>query len=232
MEMRGYFPFLVAFLVLILVLSGCITPPKEKGAGPAGPGGEPGKSGTESAPTPTQKIMDTRVITPATPYPTPTPSVTMLASSTLPVYTVKPTFYKVIYRNNLDFSYSVSAYSVKVEKPPLIIEMCLSPRMITRNVWYESRYTNKEDVYVTQTAISPASYFEIRVRDKASGDIIEKEGFGKTYSVEPYKVLTIRTSGDYLVEFAGNDISATVQMRVPGDPEPGVTPAGTLSCPS
>ncbi|NLI41507.1 MAG: hypothetical protein GX421_10075, partial [Caldisericales bacterium] len=98
--------------------------------------------------------------------------------------------------------------------------------------WYESRFTTREDVYTTQTYISPASYFEIRVRDKETGEIVEKDGFGKTYSVDTRKVLQVRTSGEYLIEFSGNDIIATVQMRIPAPPGTNVTPVGTLACPS
>ncbi len=230
MKVPGVFPAIVVVLVMCILCSGCITPPKETQPEPVGPDG--GKATTVPTATQTQKIMDTRYVTPATPFPTGTPVTTRPTSSPPPNFSVEPTVYKVIYLNTIDFTYSVSAYSTTVETPPLIIEMCLVPKMVTRNIWYESRYTTREDVYTTQTYVSPASYFEIRVRDKGTGEIVEKDGFGKTYSVDTRKVLQVRTSGEYLIEFSGNDIVATVQMRIPAPPGANVTPAGTLVCPS
>ncbi len=231
MNRPGIFHFIALALVLAVLCSGCITPPKENGSGGGQSSG--GQSGTRvQTPSPTQTVMDTRYLTPATPYPTGTVPTTRPTYSVLPNNTVEPTVYKVIYLDTIDFKYNVSAFSTTVEDPPLIIEMCLDPAMVTRKIWYESRYTTKEDVYTTQTYISPASYFEIRIRDKGTGDIVEKEGFGKTYSVDKKKTLQIRTAGEYLIEFSGNDIRATIQMRVPAPEGSVVTPAGTLACPS
>jgi len=140
--------------------------------------------------------------------------------------------YKVVYCSVMPFSNNATAYSVTVKTPPLFIEMCLSPKMVTRNIWYESRFTTREDVYVTKTVISPNAYLEVRVRDRGSGNIIAEDGFAKTYSIDTHRVLTIRTPGDFLVEFSGNDITAAVQMRVPADPGESVTPSATLSCPT
>ena len=230
MKVPGVFPAIVVVVVLCTLCAGCITPPKETHPGPLGPGG--GEATPVPTESPTQKIMDTRYVTPATPFPTGTPVTTRPTSSPLPNISVEPTVYKIIYLNTIDFTYSVSAYSTTVETPPLIIEICLVPKMVTRNIWYESRFTTREDVYTTQTYISPASYFEIRVRDKETGEIVEKDGFGKTYSVDTRKMLQVRTSGEYLIEFSGNDIIATVQMRIPAPPGTNVTPVGTLACPS
>lgn len=230
MKRLGFFHVMTFFLVVAILSAGCITPPKENGSGSGTPAGQ---SGTVTpTPSPTLQILDTRYLTPATPYPTGTPPTTRPTFSSLPNNTEEPTVYKVIYLDTIDFQYSVSAYSTSITDPPLIIEICLIPEMVTRNIWYESRYTTREDVYTTQTYISPASYFEIRVRDKETGEIVEKEGFGKTYSVETKKVLQIRKSGEYLIEFSGNDIVATVQMRVPAPKNANVTPAGTLVCPT
>ena len=230
MKRRGYCGVIIFLVIAAILVSGCITPPKENGPGPGNTGDHQGT--TAPTPSPTQQILDTRYITPATPYPTGTPPTPRATSVPLPNSTEIPTIYKVIYLDTIDFKYNVSAYSTSITDPPLIIEICLSPKLVTRNIWYESRYTTREDVYTTQTYISPASYFEIRVRDKGSGEIVEKEGFGKTYSVETKKVLQVRTSGEYLIEFSGNDIVATIQMKVPAPPDAPVTPAGTLACPT
>lgn len=230
MKGGGIACLLVIILVVAVLACGCITPPKEsKGKTTQGSGG----TGTQEATTaPTQNVIDTRVVTQATPFPTPLPPGTPVSYSKMPEPTYEQTVYKAVYRNVIPFSNNATAYSVTVENPPLIIEICISPKMVTRNIWYESRFTTRDDVYVTQTVISPSAYLEVKVRDRASGNIIAQDGFARTYSVDRYRVLTIRSAGDYLVEFSGNDLSATVQMRVPAGPGADVTPVATLSCPS
>ncbi|MEM2124582.1 MAG: hypothetical protein QXL43_04565 [Methanolinea sp.] len=138
---------------------------------------------------------------------------------------------RVIYRNEIAFQNTATAYSVTVENPPLSIEMCISPRMVTRNIWYESRFTTRDDVYTQKTVISPQAYLEVRVRDKATGELVARDGFAKTYSTDTYKVMTVRSYGEYIVEFLGNDLNVTVQMKVPAGPEEAATPVATLSCP-
>ncbi|MDH7510152.1 MAG: hypothetical protein QHH04_03810 [Methanolinea sp.] len=230
MKGGGIVCLLVLIFVVTVLASGCITPPREsKGSIPQGSE----VTGTQKATTePTQNVIDTRVVTQATPFPTPSPVETPESYSKLPEPTFEPTVYKAVYRNVIPFSNNATAYSVIVDNPPLIIEICISPKMVTRNIWYESRFTTRDDVYVTQTVISPNAYLEVKVRDRASGNIIAQDGFARTYSIDTYRVLTIRSAGDYLVEISGNDLSATVQMRVPAEPGADVTPVATLSCPS
>jgi hypothetical protein len=230
MKRGGIGCLLVILLVLAALACGCITPPREsKGSFPQGSGG----TGTQKTTTaPTQNVIDTRVVTQATPFPTPLPPETPVSYSKLPEPTPEQTVYRAVYRNVIPFSNNATAYSVTVDNPPLIIEVCISPKMVTRNIWYESRFTTREDVYEKRTVISPNAYLDVKVRDRVLGNIIAQDGFARTYSVDTYRVLTIRSAGDYLVEFTGNDISATVQMRVPAEQGADVTPVATLSCPA
>jgi len=230
MKDAGIATLLIVVLALGVLVSGCVTPPKDN------PGGlSQGKGSIDTSTpmeTPMHSVIDTQVVTPATPFPTPTTSATFHSYTNLPEPTSEPTAYKVVYRNVMPFANNVTAYSVTVKTPPLFIEMCISPKMVTRNIWYESRYTTREDVYTTQTIISPNAYLEVKVRDRSSGKIIAEDGFAKTYSIDTHRVLTVRTPGDLLVEFSGNDLSVAVQMRVPAEPDETVTPSETLSCPS
>jgi len=75
-------------------------------------------------------------------------------------------------------------------------------------------------------------FFEIRVRDLLTGEVILEDGFGKTFSVDTRKKIYIRSSGEYLIEFTGNDITATIQMTIPMSPNSTATPAVALSCSS
>ncbi len=220
----------ILLLALMILAAGCVAPPKEaQGKTPVGSDAQ--AQATQTA-TPTPEILDTRFLTPATPFPTTVPETPRPAYNQSPENPEVQTVYQRIYYNILEFHYDVVAREYPLVTPPLIIEMCFAPKTVTRNIWYESRYTSHEDIYTTQTSVSPSSFFEVRVRDKASGDILYRDGFGKLYSTDSKKTLVIRSAGDYLIEFTGNDINATVQMKIPAAPGENVTPAGLLTCPS
>lgn len=228
MKNPGVAGVIVFLFVLFILSAGCISPPRENPGSGVSPGN--GASVTQSS-SQTPKIIDTQFLTPATPYPTGT-------ATAVPTYIVSPEVteipltYQAIYYNHLNFNFNTSAYSYSLENPPLIMDICLKPEMITRNIWYESRYTSRGDVYTTQTSISPSSFFEIRVRDLITGEVILEDGFGKTFSVDTRKKIYIRSAGDYLIEFTGNDITATIQMTIPMPPNSTATPAVALSCAS
>jgi len=120
---------LVVVLAVWVLVSGCITPPKEN-QGSLSQG--KGKLGT-SAPTaaPTQVVIDTRVVTPATPFPTPTTSTIPKSFTNLPEPTIEPTVYKVVYCSVMPFSNNATAYSVTV-KTPRFSSRCASLRRWSR----------------------------------------------------------------------------------------------------
>ncbi|HUU74960.1 MAG TPA: hypothetical protein VMW63_02600 [Methanoregulaceae archaeon] len=211
---RTFGVFVLVILILVLA-SGCIAPPvedKNGGGTSEGAGSGPGKTTIPTTVTP--EIIDTRFLTPATPYPTP---YTQSNSSytQIPEPDVKMTEYQNIYYNILEMNYQTVAYSYDLSDPPMIIEMCILPETVTRTIWFESRYGERKDVTQTMTYISQSAWFEVTVRDKNTGELVASEGFGKLYSVDVRKDITIRITGQYLIEFTGNDVSATVQIRIP-----------------
>jgi hypothetical protein len=102
--------------------------------------------------------------------------------------------------------------------------------MTTRTIWYESRLGSAEEKTETITTISPTTWLEVTVRDQASGTIVAQEGFARLYGVEIAKKLTIRSSGTYLIEFAGNDLSSEIRIRVPRTANQTGMPPGNMSC--
>jgi hypothetical protein len=102
--------------------------------------------------------------------------------------------------------------------------------MITRTIWYESSVGDREGKTQKVTTISPAAWFEVTVRDQATGTIVAQEGFAKDYSIDTGKKLTIRSDGTYLIEFSGNELSAEVQIRVPQTESQTGQPVRNLSC--
>jgi hypothetical protein len=135
-----------------------------------------------------------------------------------------------IYYANLAFKNNKTAYTYELVRPPLVIEMCFSPNMTSRTIWYESQYGSHEEKTQTVTSISPYAWFKVVVRDPVSGQVIAEDGYAKGFSVEPGKDLTIRSPGNYLIEFSGNELSAQIQVRVPKEGNPAGSPLNNMSC--
>lgn len=223
----------VAAIIVILLFSGCIAPPRENGGqGQTTTPGDNAGTVTTATPEMTPEIIETQFLTSVTPYPKdefPTPRSTY---SNLPIPTPIPVEYLTIYNNELALKYNTVAYEYILENPPLIIDICIKPKMVTRNIWYVSPYGSRDEKTVTQTSVSQSAWFEIIVRDKNTGSIVEKDGFGKTYSSTPKREIQVRTSGNYVIEFTGSDVNASIQMRIQktGD-ETGVS-VTPLTCPN
>jgi hypothetical protein len=167
---------------------------------------------------------------PVTPFPVETPPPTTSSYTRLPDVTPEVPEYVAIFFNTLAFKQNKTAYSYKLERPSMVIEMCIRPNMTTRTIWYETDAEKKEGKTQTVTSISPAAWFEVTVRDQATGTIVAQEGFARGYGVETAKKMTLRSAGTYLIEFGGNDLSAEVQIRVPKTETQTGQPVRTLSC--
>jgi hypothetical protein len=234
----------VLLLVILTILSGCIRPPDEGTSGSSGgsswfSGGSKGTSGNgggsdgtggsaggSTTPSPTESGY----MTPATPFPVETPPPTTSSYTRLPDVTPEVPAYVAIFYNTLAFKQNKTAYSYQLNRPPMVIEMCIKPNMTTRSIWYESRMGEREEKTEIVTTISPAAWFEVTVRDQASGTIVAQEGFARSYSVETAKKLTLRYPGTYLIEFGGNDLSAEIQIRVPETETQTGEPLRNTSC--
>lgn len=240
----------VLFLVFLTIFAGCIKPPEESSSGSSGgsswfSGGNKGTSGSgggngqtgagdgtggsagaSQTPSPTETSSMIQV----TPFPVETPPPTTSAYTRLPDVTPEVPEYVAIFYDTLAFKQNKTAYSYQLERPPMVIEMCIKPNMTTRTIWYESRVGERAEKTETITSISPAAWFEVTVRDQVSGTIVAQEGFARSYSVETAKQLTIRYAGTYVIEFGGNDLSAEIQIRVPKTDTQTGEPLRNTSC--
>ncbi|HZK30172.1 MAG TPA: hypothetical protein VFC43_02910, partial [Methanoregula sp.] len=63
---------------------------------------------------------------------------------------------------------------------------------------------------------SPVSWFEVTVRNKTSGEIYLRDGFGtgKGYTEYLNRTLKVLKRDDMQIEFAGNNITATAMVWV------------------
>jgi hypothetical protein len=102
----------------------------------------------------------------------------------------------------------------------MIINFAVTPVNETFTKEVASRFESKGDITVTFDYYSPTSWFEITVRDKNTGKILNKDGFGtyKQYSDDtgrdvPRKLRIIQP-GNLLIEMTGNQITATVNVSV------------------
>jgi hypothetical protein len=227
---------IMVVIILCIGLSGCIAPPKGNPTAPGSSGGTSGgtsggsKEATPATTVPTTAPPVSGFITPATPFPTPTTERQVSNYTVFPEYTVNTTPFVAIYYDTLPFKQNRTAFSYNLTMPPLIIDMCLSPNLTTRTIWYDSKYDDQEAVTKKVTAIGPSVWFEVTVRDPATGTIIAKDGFAKSYSVDTAKRVTIRNPGPCLIEFAGNEVSAEIQVRVPKTGDQTGAALRNLSC--
>jgi len=208
----------IIFLICSLCIAGCVAPPK------------PGSSSSSSPPGSSQPQSDTGqgdvagtqttplYVTIETPYQTPTPD--SFPRTHVPVPTPTPDDYIQIYSTTQYFSWNATAFSFNLTKPPMIINFIVIPVNLTGSKTTTNQVGTKEEITVTYNYFSPNSYFEITVREKNSGKILNKDGFGsyKQYSddtgMDVPRKLRIMQPGNLLIEMTGNQIMATVNVSV------------------
>jgi hypothetical protein len=124
-------------------------------------------------------------------------------------------FVTVYSLTNQNLSQVLPSVSMKLVKPPLVIDYIISPLNIVdiKYVEYKEIATVHKDTIVVNRSFEDA-WFRVIVRDKDTGEVIEEDGFGKSYSMENKKQLVVRECGNYSVEFAGEHAAADLTMRV------------------
>ena len=198
-------------LIFCISISGCISPPIET----------PLKTTTNKPVTgqPSLKIttMETPLyVTIATPYMTQEPTATV-TYQTLPIISPVKEDYVVIYSTrNQPFAFNKTAVSFDLKNPPMLIDFQLTNTNITRNISGDSRVLTNEWTFDNTVYYDPNAYFEVTVREKATGKIVLQDGFGqsKQYGTENPRHLKVYSAGNYLIEFGGNKVRADINMSV------------------
>jgi hypothetical protein len=198
-------------LILIIAVSGCISPPIET----------PLKTTTTKPAVvqPTPKITTTTpptYVTISTPHMTPEPTATV-TYQTLPTISPVKEDYVVIYSTkNQPFAFNKTAVSFDLKNPPMLIDFQLSDTNITRNITGKSRILTNEWTFNNTVYYDPTAYFEVTVREKSTGNIVLQDGFGqsKQYGTENPRHLKIYSTGNYLIEFGGNKVTANINLSV------------------
>jgi hypothetical protein len=149
--------------------------------------------------------------------PSPSPVVTTVKPTTTTVTTTTaPTLiqrqelrydetYNLIYESNLSYKFGqMESFTHKLERPPLFVKFSIIPAMIAREKVVDVGPS------VTAVYVSPDSWFEVKVLDADTNNVVDKRGFNKDYSVMSKQEFMVRNKGNYRVEMSGHNVTAEV----------------------
>jgi len=203
-------------IVVMLLFSGCVTPTKVATSSSAS--STYYVTETTSA---TTTVSPPSYVTSATPFGTSNAAgMNGSSGSSNPYATPTPIpsdLSCLIYQNTQYFSYNTTAVAFDLKTPPMYITYSVIPFNITVVKYVKSGYGSNNWVTLQYSDYAPYSWFEITVRDKASGKIYLQDGFGQAQGMRIYTNATlgpVLNSGDLLVEMTGKNITATTGIWV------------------
>ncbi len=190
-----------------------------------------GTAASQGSPTPTPMPDDTRYLTQVPTYPVTSdngPFYRNLSIYADPTQIIRN--YQDIYNNELSLKDYTVAYAYDLKNPPLIINFNVKPKMDDLTIWSESRSGSlsgattgtgggvvdpkRPDVYTQVTQLSPDAWFEIKVLDKTTGNVVLYDGFGKTFGGDTNRTVSVRSFGNYQIEMSGNKVNVSVRMYI------------------
>lgn len=154
----------------------------------------------------------------------PTGYAVVLTPTPPPMATPKPAFtpniqhsdrfgsdYLQVYMLSHNFTYGQKeSFSQDLTSPPLYIRFSLDPVKINRHVM--ANIGTSIEHMINTTEVSPNAWFEVKVFDTKSGNLVDQQGFGKDYSDIPTQEFMIRQPGSYRVEMSGHEVLANVSI--------------------
>jgi hypothetical protein len=206
-------------LILVIIAAGCIEPPKIGGADSSKPVASKTPSGIYNPLIPTVAPTTQSYVTIVTPFVTvvPVQAVTTQGYTVFPIPSPVPEDLTcLIYTNTGLYTYNASAFSFNLQNSPMYIDYSVTPTYVTRQKTVTNRSIDKAEFVWTYTDISPDAFFLVTVRNKDTGEIYLKNGFGpaKGYSRDLKGTIKVLQSDDIIVEFSGNQVTATAQIWV------------------
>jgi hypothetical protein len=209
-------------LILVIAAAGCIEPPKAGGSSLLKPTASKTPSGIYNPINPgvtptTPPQLYVTVVTPFEPVTQPVPVVTTQGYSVFPIPSPVPEDLTcLIYTTTQPYAYNASAFSFNLQNPPMYIDYSVSPQYITRTQLDDLRSSSQEGISFTSTDFSPDSFFLVTVRDKTTGEIYLKNGFGPAqgYSRNVEGTIKVLQNDNLIVEFSGNQVTATANIWV------------------
>jgi len=211
---------LVAGIVTMILVAGCVTPPKSSSAS-SGSG-----SYYTTPPTPVETPTTPSFVQAATPFTTSTPEEVQTTAIANPYATPTPNpadLSCLIYENTSYFTFTnnTNAISFDLKNPPMYINYTVIPFNVTVTKYLpESGQGSNQPITLQYSDFAPYSWYEITVRDSTTGAIYLDNGFGPYKSSHPLSVYTTATlgpilnSGNLHIEMTGQNITATVGIWV------------------
>ena len=198
-------------IILIMMASGCVAPPKENATSTKnGNIFNPNKPGPQTSSTPVY-------VTEVTPFETVTP-----ASG---LHTISPTptpgdLYCRIYSTTNTYAYNKTAIAFNLQYPPMYINYSVKPSNVTikkviTEMQGEGQSVHQVEKEITVDTYSPISVFVVTVLSKSTGEIYLQDGFGtQKYTTYLNRTLKILKRDNMQIEFSGNNITATAMVWV------------------
>ena len=197
-------------IILVVAATGCVAPPKDnKTSSTTGNFFNPGQTDPATTATATPNFV-TEV----------TPFVTVTSGSgyrTMPPTTqIAEEKYCRIYSTKNTYVYNKTAITFDLQSPPMYINYTVKPSNVTKKIVYTSKITGEGDKVITIDTYSPLSWFEVTVRSKTTGEIYLQDGFGTAKGYNEYlnRTLKVLKRDNMLIEFGGNNITATAMVWV------------------
>ena len=127
-------------------------------------------------------------------------------------------FVTVYSLTNQNVSQVMPSVSMKLVKAPLVIDYTFYPEYVVdlKYVEYKAMATVHKDT-MTINRSSENAWFRVIVRNKDTGEIVDEDGFGRSYSQDIKKQMVVRENGNYTVEVAGQRAAVDLTLRVRED---------------
>ena len=202
--------------ILMILVVGCVTPPKGTTTSTTSGSYYATETTFSETPTPPAYVSEVTPFTTSNPgaqtttgynpYATPTPIAANLSC--------------IIYNNTQFFSYNITAVSFDLKNPPMYISYSVVPFNITVNKVVRSPQGGDSWITLQYSDYAPYSWFEVTVRDNATGEVYLDNGFGPYKTPNPLSIYTnatlgpILNSGNLHIEMTGNNITATTNVWV------------------
>jgi len=209
--------------ILVIAAAGCIEPPKIGGSDLSKPTTSKTPSGIYNPlnpATPATTTTPPMYVTEVTPFETvtqPVQAVTTQGYSVFPIQSPVPEDLTcLIYTKTQTYSYNASAFSFNLQNPPMYIDYSVIAKNVTYTKVGDSRKLSNDEITITYSDFSPESFFLVTVRNKATGEVYLKNGFGPAqgYSRNVVGTIKVLQNDNIIVEFFGNQVTATANIWV------------------
>jgi len=194
-------------IILLVTLSGCVSPPKNN---------QTSSATTGNSNNPNQQTQ----LTTATPnyVSEVTPFMTVTTTSgyhSIPTTQIPGDLFCRIYSTTNTYAYNKTAIAFNLQNPPMYINYTVTPSNVTIHKVYDSKITGEGEKVLTIDTYSPISWFVVTVMNKSTGEIYLQDGFGtEKYTTYLNRTLKVLKRDNMQIEFSGNNITATAMVWV------------------